>query len=99
MSSSRAVSEMGFGHPVTIVAHPSNIPALRIKNSEATETRPPKPPLDRNRDIVDAVDVLLVGPKGPEELRSGTWSCVRYARRKGVRRVIFWPDGTIEEEK
>jgi nucleoside 2-deoxyribosyltransferase len=40
--------------------------------------------LARNRDIVDACDVLIAAPDGDHErLRSGTWSTVRYARRKG----------------
>ena len=43
----------------------------------------PKPYLDRNRDIVDACEVLLATPDGPERLRSGTWSTVRYARKIG----------------
>jgi hypothetical protein len=36
--------------------------------------------LDRNKDIVDNCDILLAFPKShKEELRSGTWSTVRYA--------------------
>jgi hypothetical protein len=82
-----------------IHAHPSNIDAMTDRRAlDVSEVRNnPLPPLDRNRNIVDAVDVLLAGPKGPEELRSGTWSTVRYARKQGKRVVIFWPDGTTEE--
>lgn len=58
----------------------------------------PKPPLDRNRDIVDACDVLMACPKGPEEQRSGTWSTIRYARRLRKKIVICWPDGQVTEE-
>jgi hypothetical protein len=39
--------------------------------------------LTRNRDIVDACKILVAVPYGPEILRSGTWSTVRYARRVG----------------
>lgn len=42
-----------------------------------------KPYLDRNRDIVDACDVLVACPGQPETLRSGTWATVRYARKIG----------------
>jgi len=42
---------------------------------------PMKDYLVRNRDIVNASEILFACPKGPEELRSGTWSTVRYARR------------------
>ena len=41
----------------------------------------PRPYLLRNRHIVDASGVLIATPKGDEELRSGTWSTVRYARK------------------
>ena len=40
----------------------------------------PKPYLERNHDIVDMTDILIVAPKTDvEELRSGTWSTYRYA--------------------
>ena len=37
--------------------------------------------LVRNRLIVDATTCLIAAPSGPETLRSGTWSTVRYARK------------------
>ncbi len=80
------------------VAHPCTLRNLQWTDCWADEIRPELPPLERNRNIVDAVDVLLVGPKGPEELRSGTWSTCRYARTQQKRRVVFWPDGKVEEE-
>ena len=81
-------------------AHPSDMPAMTVRNlvDFADVKHKPKPPLERNRDIVNACDVLLVCPKGPEELRSGTWSTVRFARQCGKRVVVFWPDGSISEE-
>lgn len=48
---------------------------------------PAKDYIARNHDIVDTTEALVAGPKGnQEELRSGTWGTVRYARRtdKGV---------------
>ena len=53
--------------------------------------------LERNRDIVDLSAKLAACPKGPEELRSGTWSTIRYAAKVGKPCVIFWPDGRVEE--
>jgi len=39
-----------------------------------------KPYLDRNHDIVNSTDVLIVAPKTNQEvLRSGTWATLRYA--------------------
>lgn len=55
----------------------------------------PKPPLERNRDIVDACELLIAAPHGPEEQRSGTWSTIRYARRIGREVMIVWPDGEV----
>lgn len=55
--------------------------------------------LARNRAIVDAVDTLFAAPKGDEELRSGTWSTVRYARRKGINIRIVMPDGASHFER
>lgn len=50
--------------------------------------------LVRNRAIVDASNTLFAAPQGAEEQRSGTWSTVRYARRKGnVNIRIIWPGG------
>lgn len=47
--------------------------------------------LNRNRDIVDAVDFLLACPKERSEtLRSGTWATIRYARATNrLHRILF----------
>ena len=84
----------------TIHAHPSNIRSLTDQWAVdvATVRHPPLPPLERNVVIVDSSDVLLAAPKGPEEMRSGTWSCVRYGRKQKKPVVIFWPDGTVAED-
>jgi len=60
------------------------------------EFREPKPPLVRNRDIVDECDLLVACPGSDhEELRSGTWACIRYARKVKRKTIIIWPDGTL----
>lgn len=56
----------------------------------------PRPYLDRNHDIVNRSDRLIACPAGPETVRSGTWSTVRYAYRHGRPVTIVWPDGSIE---
>lgn len=55
----------------------------------------PRPYADRNHDIVTRSDRLIACPKGPEELRSGTWSTVRFARGTGRPVTIVWPDGSV----
>lgn len=59
---------------------------------------PAKPYLERNDDIAEASDVLIACPKAKEEqLRSGTWSTVRRARKRGKLVILIYPDGTVEE--
>jgi hypothetical protein len=40
--------------------------------------------LARNKKIVDRSEALIAAPKGPEELRSGTWATIRYAKKQGI---------------
>jgi hypothetical protein len=55
-----------------------------------------KPYLKRNKDIVDDSAIMFALPKEKEEqLRSGTWSTIRYAKKTKKRLVIIWPDGTV----
>jgi hypothetical protein len=50
----------------------------------------PKPYLERNKDIVNNCDVLIGCPKTKEEeLRSGTWQTIRYARKINKLNIIF----------
>lgn len=52
----------------------------------------PKDYLDRNHDIVDAVEQMLATPKENEEvLRSGTWATIRYASKTGKRIYVVSP--------
>ena len=63
------------------------------------EIRKPLPYLERNRAIVDASSVLIAVPyeaRGSVP-RSGTWSTVRYAVKRGVTVIVIRPDGTVEE--
>jgi hypothetical protein len=78
--------ELGY----RVVIHPPNIITKRACCGTSREINdglvtilPLKPYLERNRDIVEACDVLLALPDGPERQRSGTWSTVRLARRLG----------------
>lgn len=81
-----------------IIIHPPNVDTKRAF-CYSDETLPPKPYLDRNKDIVDATDFLIASPGEKEEqLRSGTWSTVRYARKKNKRVMIIFPDGICSIE-
>lgn len=55
--------------------------------------------LARNKHIVDASEFMIFTPGGfEEELRSGTWSTVRYTRKKLKMGHIVFPDGSVETE-
>ncbi len=88
-------------HPeVVVLGHPSSVRDMTSGDALdcCDDTLPPRGPLTRNKHIVDGCETLIACPKGPEETRSGTWSTVRYARKKRRRIVIIWPDGSVTEE-
>lgn len=87
-----------FGFKITI--YPCTINEKRAFTRNYTHAMPPKLPLDRNRDIVDAVDVLYVLPSSmQEQLRSGTWATYRYCKKIGKPYVIIYPDGTVFDSR
>lgn len=84
-----------------LVARPCNIPSMTSENAIRLShvVHDPLPPLDRNKLIVDACDLLLACPGGfKEELRSGTWATIRHARKTDKPRLFFYPDGRVEME-
>lgn len=85
---------------LAIIGHPPCVKSMVSAKAveQSTTVLPAKPYLQRNHDIVDATDVLLACPQGPEEQRSGTWATIRYARKAGRNVVIFWPNGKVTEE-
>ena len=50
---------------------------------------------ERNRNIVDATDILVATPKENKGdiYRGGTWYTINYAVSKGKPVYIIWPDG------
>lgn len=93
--------ESPFPQP-KIVAHAANVDSSLIDGDAmgwSQVIHKPLPPLERNRNIVNAVDVMLACPAGmEEEQRSGTWATIRFARKQKKHLFIFWPDGTVTEE-
>lgn len=83
---------------VWIVGHP---PILTKARAYCTfdEEREPGEYHARDRNIVNETDMLIATPKGTsEELRSGTWTTVRYARSISKPILLVWLDGSITEE-
>ena len=81
-------------HEITI--RPCDLPDQRAFSKAAT-IYDVKRPLDRNHDIVDDCALVFAFPSGYEELTrgSGTWATIRYARKKGVRLYIIYPNGQV----
>ena len=67
---------------INIIIFPPDNDKLRGFN-KGDIIMPPKPYLKRNEDIVKKCDILIACPidKDKEILRSGTWSCIRKARK------------------
>ena len=55
--------------------------------------------LERNKTIVDSTELLIgASLSSSETLRSGTWSTIRYARKKAGMIIVIFPDGSIKCE-
>lgn len=76
---------------------PSNIDNLNIRAIDIIHEA--APPLERNKTMVKAGTHVVAFPKlMVEELRSGTWAAIRYAKTARKPLTIVWPDGTIDEQ-
>ena len=91
----RIAKDLGY----YIVAHPGfspRNPEGRMYRSNFTgndEVREEKPFIARDHDIVDETDHMIATPISEiEEIRSGTWTTVRYARKKNKPIEIVYPE-------
>lgn len=80
------------------VSHPPDV-RTNIHRVECHARWPTKYYIERNHEIVDATDLLIVAPETMEEtLRSGTWATYRYAKKVGKPIFVIFPDGSLKEE-
>ncbi len=71
---------------------PCDMPASRAY-VDADVSHPAQPPLVRNKAIVQECTLLVAAPKeGKEQLRSGTWATVRYAKQAGKPVILIRPE-------
>ena len=84
---------------IPIVLHPPSNDKNRAFCQGYIAKHPEAPYLERDRDIVDAVNLIIATPAGPERLRSGTWTTVRYARKKNKAIIIIESDGNLLLER
>lgn len=83
----------------TIVLHPPSNPSRRAWRRAETK-RIERPYLNRNKYIVSETITLIAAPgEDKEQLRSGTWSTVRFARKQGKCVVIIFPDGAVSQSR
>ncbi len=79
---------------IPMTHYPCTLKSQRVHLPGAVEIRPPRAPLDRNKDIVRASNLVIATPKEKDEiLRSGTWSTIRFAAKSGVPVILVSPDG------
>lgn len=76
--------------------HPSNLPGPAVYTVDRVHE--PKPPLDRNDDIAEAIgrSLFAVPATATEQRRgSGTWHAVRSTLTRGKTVLIIPPDGRL----
>lgn len=79
-----------------IKIRPANLPKYRAYCEGGEVIAKPEEPLSRNRKMVDQAKALIACPKDLKpELRSGTWSTVRYAQKTDCLYWIVYPDGSV----
>lgn len=81
-----------------IYIHPCHLKSQRAFCQGAVRVYDPLPPLARNHIIVDHTELLIATPRtAQQEVRSGTWSTVRYAQRshKTVHILEPYPPGML----
>ncbi len=82
-----------------IVGHPCTLFGMRA-HCRCDQLLPPRAPLVRNRNIVDACNYLIACPNTKEEvLRSGTWATIRYSIKQKKPLVIVYPNGDISRRE
>jgi hypothetical protein len=81
-----------------LMLHPPSNPSLRA-NLVADIVCEPRDYIHRDRHIVLCSELIIATPQTSyEEIRSGTWTTVRYARKQRRKIFIIKPDGTVRKE-
>ena len=88
--------DVAINRGLNVVIHPPIREAKRAFCKDALLVTQQKSYLDRNKDIVDAAEVLIATPKEyTPQIRSGTWMTIRYAIQQQKRVIIIYPDGDV----
>ncbi len=87
------------GETWKIICHPPVDGKLRASNKYSDKLLPEKTHFARNRDIVDATE-LLIGCPGCNtwQKTGGTFYTMDYAIKQGKPVKVIWPDGRVEDK-
>ena len=74
-----------------VILHPCNLEDQRAWCAGAVHEHLPKPPLERNQDMVNSCFKVLAMPvtESGEPYRGGTWSTIFRARKRGISVELF----------
>ena len=76
-----------------VIHPPANHTMRAFRNAERVAE--PLPYRERNQSIVRETDELIATPREEvEQLRSGTWSTIRFAKKLGRKVTIILPNGS-----
>jgi len=97
IGSDKQAHDIAKQEKIKIVGHPPSYKKF-MADCDCDIFMKPYDYLTRNKNIVDETDIIVATPDTKERVRSGTWSTVRYARKKHKKIYIIHKNGrtTIE---
>lgn len=94
----RSTSALTLDEAHVIHVHPPDDDKLRarVKLREGDVLHEEKPYHARNHDIVNVSTIMVGLPyTAEEEVKSGTWATIRYAKKHGMKPYVIRPDGSV----
>lgn len=83
---------LALDHKISVIIHPPRNDKFRAFCEGAFKIMEPDEYLVRDHVMVDTCDFLIATPKtSKEQLRSGTWATIRYARKIGRKHLVIEP--------
>lgn len=96
IGSDKEFHDICVSHNIKTIIHPPDDNKLR-SFCKGDVILSAKKYLERNHDIVDESVMIIAFPSTQTEvLRSGTWSTIRYAKKKNKKIFIVYPNGHTE---
>jgi hypothetical protein len=85
------------GRDINTMCRPCTFENMRANCTDAMSE--PKPPMQRNRDIVAQADRMIACPPNFDRIKkgSGTWATIGFAEKANKPLAIVYPDGRVEK--